>query len=89
MFLLVILKIKEPALYAEFISGKGRCAVVIDYFINQLPMRSVGPSGSYYSVSTTKEAAQMIEFLNLSFLSPTTATDRMMSGKMSSKGLNA
>ena len=62
MFLLVILKIKKPALYAEFISGKGRCAVVIDYFINHLPMRSVGPSGSYYSVSTTKEAAHMIEF---------------------------
>ena len=35
--LFILLKMKNPAMYAEFINGKVRCAAVIDFFLASLP----------------------------------------------------
>ena len=35
--LFILLKMKNPAMYAEFISGNVRCAAVIDFFLASLP----------------------------------------------------
>ena len=37
IYLLILLKMKNPVMYAEFISGKVRCAEVVDLFLTPFP----------------------------------------------------
>ena len=62
IFILAILKTKNSALYAEFVSGETFCATVIDYFTDMLPARPVSSSGSFYAITDTAGTANMIEY---------------------------
>ena len=61
IFVLAILKVKNPALYARFSSGKARCAKVINYLADQLPHYTDERGGTSDDLAGVVKAVRMIE----------------------------